>query len=290
MRKFTLFLLLATSAMPALAQRSDGDRQSRRAERAESRAERPQRAERAARPERAERVARPERAERAARPEGAQRSAPQVQADRQVRSEGQRSERLQRYQQQMQQRQQQADPRQVQGNVSREQRMEQWRQRQVGTSQQSGGLVQRDRRVRTVPVIQPEAGQVGPVRTDVRRIGRDGRYERDGRRYDRNTRDRWNNAWRNDNRYDWRRYRDRNRSIFSLGFYYDPFGFSYRQFGIGSYLYSGYYQSNYWINDPWQYRLPPAYGPYRWVRYHNDAVMIDTYTGEVVDVIYGFFW
>jgi hypothetical protein len=150
--------------------------------------------------------------------------------------------------------------------------------------------VQRDRRVRTVPVVQPEAGQVGPVRTDVRRIGRDGRYERDGRRYDRNTRDRWNNAWRNDNRYDWRRYRDRNRSIFSLGFYYDPFGFNYRRFGIGSYLYSGYYQSNYWINDPWQYRLPPAYGPYRWVRYHNDAVMIDTYTGEVVDVIYGFFW
>ena len=41
---------------------------------------------------------------------------------------------------------------------------------------------------------------------------------------------------------------------------------------------------------PWQYRLPPAYGPYRWVRYHNDAVLIDTYTGEVEDVIYGFFW
>ncbi len=302
MRKFSLFILLATSAMPALAQRSDEDRQSRRAaqaERSESRAERPQRAERAERPQRAERQQRPEAAQRS--------GGPQVQVERQVQGAGQTSERMQRYQQQMQQSQQQQaegsrnermqryqqrqQQQQVDGEVSREQRVQQWRQRQVDTNQQSGGgLVQRDRRVRSVPVVQPEAGQVGPVRTDVRRIGRDGRYERDGRRYDRDNHNRWTNHWRNDRRYDWRRYRDRNRSIFSLGFYFDPFGFNYRRFGIGSYLYSGYYQSNYWINDPWQYRLPPAYGPYRWVRYHNDAVMIDTYTGEVVDVIYGFFW
>ena len=55
-------------------------------------------------------------------------------------------------------------------------------------------------------------------------------------------------------------------------------------------MYPSYYRSNYWISDPWQYRLPPAYGPYRWVRYHNDALLIDTWNGEVVDVIYGFFW
>ena len=48
--------------------------------------------------------------------------------------------------------------------------------------------------------------------------------------------------------------------------------------------------SNYWLNDPWQYRLPPAYGPYRWVRYYNDALLVDIYSGQVVDVIYGFFW
>ena len=34
----------------------------------------------------------------------------------------------------------------------------------------------------------------------------------------------WNRDWRNDRRYDWRNYRDRHRSIFHLGFYYDPFG------------------------------------------------------------------
>ena len=104
------------------------------------------------------------------------------------------------------------------------------------------------------------------------------------RRYDRNRDGRgWNQRWRNDSRYDWRRYRDRNRSAFRVGIYYDPFGWDYRRFGIGSYLWPNYYSSNYWINDPWQYRLPPAYGPYRWVRYHNDALLIDTFSGEVVD-------
>src|SRR3546814_4031541 len=48
--------------------------------------------------------------------------------------------------------------------------------------------------------------------------------------------------------------------------------------------------SSYWINDPYNYRLPPAYGPYRWVRYYNDALLVDTYTGEVVDVVYDIFW
>ena len=47
---------------------------------------------------------------------------------------------------------------------------------------------------------------------------------------------------------------------------------------------------NYWIADPWAYRLPPAYGSYRWVRYYNDAVLVDLRTGFVADVIYGIFW
>ena len=51
-----------------------------------------------------------------------------------------------------------------------------------------------------------------------------------------------------------------------------------------------YYGSSYWLNDPWQYRLPPAYGPYRWVRYWDDALLVNIYTGEVVDVIHNFFW
>jgi len=164
-----------------------------------------------------------------------------------------------------------------------EQYRQQMEQRQVLEGRQSGqggGLVPRTGRYRGVPDINPNAGQPAPD-------NRDGRYAHRG---DRRDRPQWGNNWRNDNRYDWRNYRNRHRSTFRIGFYYDPFGYGYRQFGIGSYLYPSYYQSNYWISDPWQYRLPPAYGSYRWVRYHNDALLIDTWNGEVVDVIYGFFW
>jgi hypothetical protein len=101
---------------------------------------------------------------------------------------------------------------------------------------------------------------------------------------------RWNDDWRRDRRYDWRRYRDYNRSLFYLGNYYDPWGYGYNRFQIGWSLWPNYYSQNYWINDPWMYRLPPAYGPYRWVRYWDDALLVNTYTGEVVDVVYDFFW
>ena len=101
---------------------------------------------------------------------------------------------------------------------------------------------------------------------------------------------RWRGDWRGDRRYDWRRYRDRNRSIFRIGFYYDPFGWNYRRYNVGWRLWPSYYSQNYWLNDPWQYRLPPAYGPFRWVRYHDDALLVNIYTGQVEDVIYNFFW
>ncbi|WP_342449817.1 RcnB family protein [Sphingomonas jejuensis] len=36
--------------------------------------------------------------------------------------------------------------------------------------------------------------------------------------------------------------------------------------------------------------MPPAYGSYRWVRYYDDALLVDVRSGYVVDVIYDFFW
>ena len=147
----------------------------------------------------------------------------------------------------------------------------------------TGILRPRERQVRTIPNVQPN---VTVQHRDRDRRGFDGRRRdyRDGNY------NRWSRDWHRDNRYDWRRYRDRNRSSFRLGFYYDPFGYNYRRWSIGSYLNRSYYGSNYWLNDPWQYRLPPAYGPYRWVRYWNDALLVNIYTGEVVDVIPSFFW
>ncbi len=116
--------------------------------------------------------------------------------------------------------------------------------------------------------------------------GRWGQRDRhwDGRRWD-------HRGWRNDNRYDWYRYRAANRHIYRPGRYYAPYNnYRYSRIGIGFRLGSLFYSNRYWINDPWHYRLPPAYGPYRWVRYYDDALLVDIYSGQVVDVIHDFFW
>ena len=139
-------------------------------------------------------------------------------------------------------------------------------------------------------------------RKDDERIDR--RYDRNqngqlDRRVDRNNDDRldrtqagrWTNNWRNDSRYDWRGHRQRYSNYYRPGRYYSPYrGHNYSRISIGFSLGSGYYGSRYWINDPWQYRLPAAYGPYRWVRYYDDVLLVDLRNGRVVDVIRDFFW
>ena len=120
---------------------------------------------------------------------------------------------------------------------------------------------------------------------------RNGSNWQNGRRdNDRNGRN-WDHRWRDNNRYDWQRYRNTNRSAFHVGAYYAPYRYyTYRRYGIGSTLGSLFYGSSYWITNPWQYRLPDVWGPYRWVRYYDDVLLVDVYTGQVVDVIHDFFW
>lgn len=102
---------------------------------------------------------------------------------------------------------------------------------------------------------------------------------------------RWDNGWRRDSRYDWSGWRNVHRGVFHPGYYYAPYrGYSYSRLSIGIFLGAPFYAEQYWITDPWAYRLPPAYGPYRWVRYYDDVLLVDIYSGEVVDVIHDFFW
>ena len=51
-----------------------------------------------------------------------------------------------------------------------------------------------------------------------------------------------------------------------------------------------FYSQRYWLGDPWRYQLPNAYGPYQWIRYYDDVLLVDTFSGEVVDLIQDFFW
>jgi hypothetical protein len=101
-------------------------------------------------------------------------------------------------------------------------------------------------------------------RNDDERIDRRYDRNRDGR-LDQNKIGRWTHNWRNDNRYNWRKYREQNRNYFRPGRYHAPY------------------------RDQ-QYRLPAAYGSYRWVRYYDDVLLVDVRNGHVVDVIRDFFW
>jgi hypothetical protein len=268
MRKIIPFLLLV-SALPAMASAQDqgGWRHSSQSNQSDSNDHHSQRAERSE-----------------SRPQVREQVQPHVRAERHVQFQGQSN---------------------GQGNASgyaamRERLQVQQQQQQLVQQQNETSRTQRWTRVQDTQggatsghwTSHRGTGGTNPQIVEPQTVTRDGsHYDRNGTiRNDRNNTTRWSNNWRNDSRYDWRNYRNRHRSTFHIGFYFDPFGYGYQRFGIGSFLNAGYYQSNYWIDDPWQYRLPPAYGPYRWVRYHNDALLIDTWNGEVVDVIYGFFW
>ena len=255
MRKFLIPLLMASVAVPTVAQAQDRDHDRPRRERSveqkeRSSEDRPQRAERAQRQERPERAERQERLERAERAE--------------------RPVRLQR--------------------VERTPYQPQVQPRQVETQQEVRRVRRSDRNlVDGIRQVAREGSDDRQVRRD-----RDGSFtgvpSRTVERHVRTPDRRWSSDWRRDHRYDWRNYRNSHRSIFRLGRYYDPYGWGYRRFSIGFSIGSSYYGSNYWLDDPWMYRLPPAYGPYRWVRYYDDALMVNIYTGQVVDVLYNFFW
>lgn len=166
--------------------------------------------------------------------------------------------------------------------------------------------VENDRRDRSTLRPGNYAGR-GDDRTDRGGFDRDDRRRFDDRRqFDRgaafgrdNARDAdrfddrrtWNRGWRNDARYDWSRNRAIDRAAYRLPRYYAPggWGYGYRRFSIGVTLFSGLFGQNYWIDDPWTYRLPTAYGPYRWVRYYGDALLVDVRSGRVVDTVYDIF-
>lgn len=102
--------------------------------------------------------------------------------------------------------------------------------------------------------------------------------------------DRWSRDWRQSGRYDWQRYRSANRGLYQLPRYYGPGGRDYRAYRPGFRIAPDFYNRRYWILDPWQYRLPSAWGDYRWVRYFDDVLLVDLRSGMIVDAIQGFFY
>jgi Ni/Co efflux regulator RcnB len=93
-------------------------------------------------------------------------------------------------------------------------------------------------------------------------------------------------------RRDWNRYQ-RNTNAerrFRLGSYERPRGFYYRRWSFGEFLPALFWTQNYWLYDYGDYGLPYPPPGCVWVRYGDDALLIDQYTGEIVEVIYGLFY
>ncbi len=115
----------------------------------------------------------------------------------------------------------------------------------------------------------------------------------DGRNDSRNAGDRrdWNGG-RGGNSGQWRNYQ-RNVSAqhrYRWGDYRRPSGWYSHRWSYGEFLPSLFWGRDYWINNYWSLGLPqPPYGC-EWVRYGNDALLIDDSTGEIVQVIYGIFY
>ncbi len=98
----------------------------------------------------------------------------------------------------------------------------------------------------------------------------------------------WNNYPRNFNRHDYQRNFHAERH-FHWGAYHRPDGWYYRRWGYGDFLPALFWGPDYWISDYWMFDLQvPPYG-YVWVRYGDDALLINRYTGEVLQVEYGVF-
>jgi Ni/Co efflux regulator RcnB len=99
----------------------------------------------------------------------------------------------------------------------------------------------------------------------------------------------WYNRYRIDHfRYVQGRYFARER--FRMGSYRQPFGFTSRLWMRGDFLPFVYYSDGYTLGNYWSFDLyDPPFGC-RWVRVGDDALLVDSYTGEVVDGVSNIFW
>lgn len=306
MRNSLIFLLLATVSVPALSAADDNDRAAREAARAERQAERAE-----ARTERqAERTQAPQRAE----PQVQLRSVDRPVVSEQVRGNAAPPRSLERGSAATPA-SDTSRPTLVEGGGTGDS-VRDWRLRERRAGNNPAAIPQnqgtsdewraRERRApaaieqrketreerRRERIAEREAIGNRPAPLVVSRTPREGTQpppKSSVRPSSRTTRH-WDHDWRSDHRNDWQKHRRRYRSLFHLGFYYDPFGWRYRPYSIGWRMWPGYYRSSYWLNDPWQYRLPYAPPGYRWIRYYDDVVLVDTWDGQVVDVIYNFFW
>jgi Ni/Co efflux regulator RcnB len=75
-----------------------------------------------------------------------------------------------------------------------------------------------------------------------------------------------------------------------VGAFHYPRGYRYRRFRIGLILPALFLSRAYFFNDYYTLGIGPPPPGYVWVRYGPDLLLVNRYTGRIVDVIYGAFY
>lgn len=77
---------------------------------------------------------------------------------------------------------------------------------------------------------------------------------------------------------------------FRAGYYRPPYGYYSRAWGFGDFLPRPWFVRDYWLDDFLDFDLPYPPPGFVWVRVGPDALMIDRFTGRIVQVVHGIFW
>jgi len=99
----------------------------------------------------------------------------------------------------------------------------------------------------------------------------------------------WNNRPHNFNRGTYQRNVTASQR-FHYGSYNRPSGWVSRRWTYGEYLPTSFWARDYWLTSWWMFDLTiPPYG-YEWVRYGDDALLVNVDTGQILQVQYDVFY
>ena len=125
--------------------------------------------------------------------------------------------------------------------------------------------------------------------------GHDDRRDRDRHDWDRRDGDRrdWDRRNHNDRYSYWQRGRYPSVYFSSSRYRYawrPPTGYYAYNWGFGDFLPRSWFGPGAFLIDPWRYDLPLPPPGYDWVRAGYDALLVDAYSGRVVQVVRNVFW
>lgn len=174
---------------------------------------------------------------------------------------------------------------------------------QRGPQQQMRERSQYERRQqeRSVPALRQQAPGIRPGMQQQTRE----RFQYDRRQQERRVPDirqryNWQQYRPGQRPPDWRQHRAIDPGLWERNFsatrrfrwqpYHRPDGWYYRRWAFGMVLPTIFWTRNYWITDYWMFDLMnPPYG-YVWVRYGDDALLVNVQTGLILRVVYSVFY